>query len=281
MTTPLTKEEILRLYPSSYSGHLPHLTGPEELQNPNRRLSIFKRLIHTIKGYIRYLIEWLKGMKIKRSLYKKLTKSSRVLDVGCGSGEFLYNIKEDRGVQPYGVELSKPAAQRGVKLFGIDIFNGELTDAPLEPKSFDLITAWWSLEHIPDPETLIKRMKSLLKDDGNMIIGIPNSKSMNAWIFKDRWYHLDCPRHLHLWNIPAIKTLIERNGLKITDIFFDKTPWGLLGSLQYLFYQNNFSEKHKNRITRNFILYLVALPWTIFVGLLRLSDIMIVYCKKQ
>lgn len=269
------------MYPSSYSAHNPYALETEAINTHNRNLPNLKWLIQSAGRCTAYLRDWLKGTKIKSFIYRGLCESSKVLDIGCGTGEFLYGLKVDKGVQAYGVEVSKSAAQRGTQLYEIEIFNGELADAPLKPKTFDLITAWWSLEHIPDPEEVIATMKKLLKDEGNIIIGIPNSRSINAWIFKNRWYHLDCPRHLHLWRIFTIRMLLKRNGLKITTIVFDKTPWGLLGSLQYLSYQNNYSEKHKNRIAKNFILYILTLPWTILVGLLRLSDIMIIYCKKR
>lgn len=281
MATPIKKEDIAKLYPVSYSAHNPYAVESDVIKIRNQSKPYFKKFMQTCKRYVIHFRDWLKGTTIKRFVYRKLDENSLVLDVGCGTGEFLFGLKDKKGVQAYGVETSDAAAQKGSNLFEIEIFNGELADAPLSPNSFDLITAWWSLEHIPDPEETIVLMKKLLKDEGNMIIGIPNAKSFNAWIFKDRWYHLDCPRHLHLWNIHAINMLLKRNGLKIKSIVFDKTPWGLLGSLQYLIYQNNYSEKHRNRITRNFIMYILFLPWTILVGLLRLSDIMIIYCKKK
>lgn len=281
LATPVKKEDIAYFYPDSYSAHHPYVCRTEVINNGNRYSSKLKRLIQITKGHISQLRDWLKGTKIKRFIYRDLSEYSRVLDVGCGTGEFLYGLKVDKKVQAYGIEVSKSAAKRGSALYELEIFNGELSDAPFKSKSFDLITAWWSLEHIPDPEEVIIKMKQLLRDEGNIIIGIPNSKSINAWIFQDCWYHLDCPRHLHLWNISAISMLLKRNGLKITSMVFDKTPWGLLGSLQYLIYQNNYSKRYKDKITRNYILYILALPWAILVGLLKLSDIMVIYCKKE
>lgn len=281
IVTPIKKEDISTFYPTSYGPHK-SLDNEKEIANIRNGDSHFLRWLNrNAKRFVIILNHWLKGTKIKRKIYRNLNSSSMVLDVGCGSGKFLSNLRSEKGVQVYGVEISKAAVKRGTRIYGLDIIHGELMDAPFSPKSFDLITAWFSLEHMPDPEKEITAMKKLLKDNGNIIIGLPNSKSLNAWLFKDRWYHLDCPRHLHLWNTTSVNKLLGRHGLEITSIVFDKTPWGLLGSLQYLLYQNNYLEDRRNKISRNRILYILTLPWTILMGLLRLSDIMIVYCKNK
>lgn len=278
---PINKEDISTFYPALYGPHK-SLENEKEVANiRNENSHFFRWLNRNVKRFLISLNHSLKETKIKRTIYQGLNNSSMVLDVGCGVGKFLSNLRSEKGVQVYGVEISEVAVERGKKLYGLDIIHGELVDAPFSPKSFDLITAWFSLEHMPDPEKEIAIMKKMLKDNGNIIIGLPNSKSLNAWLFKDRWYHLDCPRHLHLWNTTSLNKLLGKYGLEITSIVFDKTPWGLLGSLQYLLYQNNYLEDKRNKILRNRILYILALPLTILMGLLRLCDIMIVYCKNK
>lgn len=281
IVTPIKKEDLSTFYPASYSPHQP-LENEKELTNIHNEQPHFLRwLKQKIKWFITGLNNWLKGTKIKRAIYQHLNNSSMVLDVGCGTGKFLSKLRSEKGVQVHGAEISEAAVERGKELYGLNIIHGELVDAPFSPKSFDLITAWFSLEHMPDPEKEVAVMKKLLKDNGNIVIGLPNSKSLNAWLFKDRWYHLDCPRHLHLWNKTSVNKLLEKCGLRITSIVFDKTPWGLLGSLQYLLYQNNYLEGRRNKISKNRMLYLLTLPWTILIGLMRLSDIMTIYCKNK
>jgi len=279
-TAHFTPEDISRFYPSNYDAH--HITEETEITDSAKKESGYHHWRRFIIRWIRnHLVNRLKGIRIKRFIYKKLNSSSKVLDVGCGVGQFLYHLKSEKGAQVFGIEISENAYKIGRDIYKLDIFHGELADAPFKSKAFDLITAWWSLEHMLNPENNIKKMRDMLKDEGHLIIGVPNSKSINAFVFKDRWYHLDCPRHLHLWNISAMNELLRRCGLNIQKIIFDKTPWGFLGSLQYVFFQNNYVPKHKDKILRNRVLYLLALPWTLLVGLIKLSDIMVIYCIKE
>ena len=227
------------------------------------------------------LLKKLTNVKIIDSIYTQLNEHSRILDVGCGTGAFLNSVKIDKGCQVHGVDISETAVTQAKSSFGLDLFKGDITELPLPDAYFDIITAWWYLEHIYNPNTAIKKISSLLKIDGYCIIGIPNSKSFNSKAFKDKWYHLDCPRHLCIWTPDTISRLLDKHGLSTTKIIYDKTPWGLLGSLQYLFFGDNINPKHRNRINQSLLLRILFLPWTILVALLKRSDIMVVYARKN
>ena len=77
-----------------------------------------------------------------------------------------------------------------------------------------------------------------------------------------------------------MKKLLAQHGLTVTRIIYDKTPWGLRGSLQYALYGDNINPKHRNRIRQSLLLWMLLLPWTILVSLLKKSDIIVVYAKK-
>jgi len=220
------------------------------------------------------------NVKIASNIYRSLNQQSRILDVGCGAGAFLNSLRTDKGCEVYGVDISEAALREAKSSFGLDIFKGTITEAPFPAAHFDIITAWWYLEHISDPQTTIAKISSLLKQNGHCIIGVPNSESFNAKHFKDKWYHLDCPRHLCIWTPRAITRLLENHGLVVTRTIYDKTPWGLLGSLQYLLYGDNLNPKYRNRLRHSFLLWVLFSPWTILVSLLKKSDIIVVYAKK-
>lgn len=78
-----------------------------------------------------------------------------------------------------------------------------------------------------------------------------------------------------------MRRLLESHGLTVTRIFHDRSPWGLLGSLQYWRYGSNADPKHRNRIRQSALLWLLLLPATIIVSLLRRSDIIVVYAQKR
>jgi SAM-dependent methyltransferase len=273
MNPQVLPEETGKLYPSDYA---PHSTAAKGTAAGTR--SLYNRLMKT--PVIAHLVKWVTNVKIIDSIYSRLDQNSRILDIGCGAGAFLNRVKSDKGCKVYGIDISEAAVKAAKDSFGLDIFKGTITEAPFEDASFDVITAWWYLEHVPDPCATATRISKLLKPNGHCIIGVPNFDSFNAKRFKDKWYHLDCPRHLCIWTPSAMKRLLEQHGLSVTKIMYDKTPWGLRGSLQYSLFGDNINPKHRNRIRQSLFLWILLLPWTILISLLKKSDIIVVYAIK-
>jgi len=273
MNPQVVPEDTGKLYPSDYA---PHSTAAKGSTAGIR--SLYNRLmkIPTIAQFIR----WVTNVKITNDIYRRLDKNSRILDIGCGAGAFLNRVKTEKGCEVYGIDISEAAVEAAKNTFGLDIFKGTISEAPFEKASFDVITAWWYLEHVPDPQATAARISTFLKPNGYCIIGVPNFNSFNAKVFKDKWYHLDCPRHLCIWTLSAMKRLLEQHCLTVTKTIHDKTPWGLRGSLQYALFGDNINPKHRNTIRRSLLLWMLLLPWTILVSLLKKSDIIIVYAKK-
>ena len=273
MNPQVVPEDIGELYPSDYA---PHSTTAKGSAATIRSLYNQLMKIPVSAQFIR----WVTNVKISNDIYRRLNQNSRVLDIGCGAGAFLNRVKTEKGCEVYGVDISEAAVDAAKNSFGLNIFKGTIVEAPFEKGSFDVVTAWWYLEHVPDPDATAARISSLLKPDGYCIIGVPNFESFNAKGFKDRWYHLDCPRHLCIWTPSAMKRLLEQHDLTVTKIIYDKTPWGLRGSLQYSFFGDNINPKHHNKIRQSLFLWMLLLPWTIIVSLLKKSDIIVVYAKK-
>jgi SAM-dependent methyltransferase len=273
MNPQVVPEDTGKLYPSDYA---PHSTAAKGSAAAIRSLYNWLMKIPVIAQFIR----WVTNVKITNDIYRLLGQNSRILDIGCGAGAFLNRVKTEKDCEVYGIDISEAAVEAAKDSFGLDILKGSIAGAPFEDGSFDVITAWWYLEHIPDPRATAARISSLLKRNGYCIIGVPNFESFNAKVFKNKWYHLDCPRHLCIWTPSAMKRLMEQHGLMVTRIIYDKTPWGLLGSLQYSLFGDNINPKHRNRIRQSFLLWMLLLPWTILVSLLKKSDIIVIYAKK-
>jgi len=274
MNPQVVPEDIERLYPSDYA---PHSTAAKGAAAVIR--SSYNRLMKA--PVISQFIRWVTNVKITNDVYRQLDENSRILDVGCGAGAFLNRVKAEKGCKVYGVDISEAAVETAKNSFGLDIFKGTIAEAPFKDGSFDVITAWWYLEHVPDPHATAAKISSLLKNDGFCIIGVPNYESFNAKVFKDKWYHLDCPRHLCIWTPSSMKRLLEQHNLTVIKIIYDKTPWGLRGSLQYLLFDDNINPKYRNRIRQSLLLWMLLLPWTILVSLLKKSDIIVVHAKKR
>jgi 2-polyprenyl-3-methyl-5-hydroxy-6-metoxy-1,4-benzoquinol methylase len=223
--------------------------------------------------------------KLKRKPFvasscKRLSEQSRVLDVGCGIGNFLYEMRTVTGCQAYGIDISKTAAETARENYGIDVFTGTIMESPSPDNFFDVITAWAYLEHVNNPSAVLLKMSNLLKNDGLCIISIPNFDSLNAKLFKDKWYHLDCPRHLHIYTTRTIAGLFEKSNLSVKKIIYNRSSKGVLGSLQYCIYGDNYSHNHRNRVKRSSLLRKIVSPWARIAALMKQSDIMFICAEK-
>ena len=118
------------------------------------------------------------------------TSEKSVLDIGAGTGDFLALAKQKKwkisGVEP-NLKARNLAKEKGV------ILHDSLEDVE---NQFGIITLWHVLEHLPNLESQIKTIKSLLHQDGSLIIAVPNFKSFDASYYKEFWAAYDVPRHL-------------------------------------------------------------------------------------
>lgn len=157
----------------------------------------------------------------------KRSGEGKVLDIGCGDGTFLLGMPP--GWRLFGYDPS-PHAQRLLASRGsirpFDIFN------PSGAEKFDLITFWQSLEHISDPVTVLGRARELISDNGTIFISVPNIKSMQARMFKGRWFHLDPARHAVHYSLESLSTLLKRCGLTIEKAETFSLEYGVFGWLQ-------------------------------------------------
>lgn len=185
------------------------------------------------KGILPYCYQLIK----KYSLQKKLklinrlhAKKGSILDIGAGTGEFLKQA-ENNDWEIHGIEPNEKARELANKK-GVFLTKeiGKLTN-----KKFDVITLWHVLEHLPNLDEEVKKIESLLKPDGTLIIAVPNYKSYDAHFYKEYWAAYDVPRHLWHFSKESMKKLFPKN-LKLISIkpmIFDS------------FYVSLLSEKYK------------------------------------
>jgi 2-polyprenyl-3-methyl-5-hydroxy-6-metoxy-1,4-benzoquinol methylase len=119
----------------------------------------------------------------------------RVLDVGCGRG-LLLRVFRNRAWQVQGTELSAQAARYAREVVKIPVEIGRLETIGFADNSFDAVTMWHVLEHIPDPRVLMLEVRRILKPGGVFLVGVPNFGGWEARFCRDKWFHLDVPRHV-------------------------------------------------------------------------------------
>lgn len=100
-----------------------------------------------------------------------------LLDVGCATGSFL-SVAQAKGWRCSGVEVSTFAAAEARQRTGCEVFCGKLEDAPYDGASFDAITMWDLLEHLPDPLVGLETARRLLKPGGFLLVNTPNENSL-------------------------------------------------------------------------------------------------------
>lgn len=257
MNPQLSDESVALFYPNNYAPHKHEANTQSVLKTKH-----YPREVRTI-------------------LTKKPNEQSRLLDVGCGNGKFLFQLKNLIGCSVYGVDVSKLAVKTAKNLYDIEIFEGTVTEAPFENDSFDVITAWSYIEHVNNPLEVLNKLHNLLKLRGDLIIKTPNFNSINRLLFKEKWYHLDCPRHLFLYTPQTISRLLNKTGFIVKKITHETSSKSLLCSLQYYFYDNNYEPKNKNKIKKSFLLKAISSPLTRLNALINMSDIIIITAAKE
>ena len=255
MNPQILFEELSQYYPQDYAPH----HSEQEVQKKKKKTS---------------------SLPLSGEFLRKIGPDTTVLDVGCGSGQFLYRLKETTGCMVQGLDLSENAVQSARQTFNLDVFQGTIDEAPFQDNFFDVITAWSYIEHVNNPHGVIQKMFTLLKPGGYLILKTPNIASFNARFFKEKWYHLDCPRHLFLFSPETLTAMLEKTGVAIHAIDFEKNSKGLLASLQYVFYGNNYDSKTHNRVRRSKLAKAAVSPFAKLLWLIKKSDTMTVYAKK-
>lgn len=156
-----------------------------------------------------------------------------VLDYGCGTGEFLKACQAS-GFKIDGVEPSENARSKSSETNQIKILE---SIHGLDGKTFDIITMWHVLEHIPDFELIIQKLKSKLATEGILFIAVPNHKSFDAQHYKQHWAGFDVPRHLWHFSSNTMKKILSKNNLNLVDI---------CGMKLDAYYVSLLSEKYKS-----------------------------------
>ena len=179
--------ELLFTHPKPSESELSNYYPDENyISHTNQRRSLFDFLYHAVRRV---------SVQRKLRLIKPFQSTQgTLLDVGAGTGFFL-RAAQKKGWTVTGIEPNPSARNLANDKAENSVFD---TDAmrQLPPNSFDVITLWHVLEHLPNLEEEIKLFHKLLKPNGRIVVAVPNYKSFDAFYFKDYWAAYDVPRHL-------------------------------------------------------------------------------------
>ena len=175
------------------------------ISHTNARRNAFELAYHLIRR-----ITLKRKLKLINSFK---TKTKVLLDFGCGTGDFL-EIAFKNKWQVTGIEPNEAARDIANKKVNHTVFETDYLKK-LKPHSFDVITLWHVLEHLPDLEEQISSIKNLLKPEGKLVIAVPNYESYDAKYYSANWAAYDVPRHLWHFSQSGINRLFSKFGFKV------------------------------------------------------------------
>ena len=197
-----------------------------------RKLSSFSKAIWSFRSFlsnykIYSLLEKVKYNSILDWVRRAgISKKTKILDVGCGSGDILNEFHKHGFLNLHGID---PNLDADVNDFGICLFKKSIFETE---SKYDFIMFNHSFEHIWEQHETLERAKELLEKSGVILIRIP---IMNTafHLYKENWVQLDAPRHLYLHSLSSINRLCTQHGLQICQKYFDSSEFQFIGSEQY------------------------------------------------
>jgi len=172
---------------------------------------------NTKKGIVNKMYQTVRNLTLVRkvNLLKKESSGKKLLDIGCGTGEFLNKCQKEN-YDCIGIEPSEEAKDYAEKNYGLKV-KSESYIANINNNSIDIITMWHVLEHVYHLNERINEIDRILKKDGVLIVAVPNYTSYDAQYYKKHWAAYDLPRHLYHFSPKDIKKLFQKHGFKLTQ----------------------------------------------------------------
>lgn len=137
----------------------------------------------------------------------------RVLDVGCAAGYFL-EVAQEAGWQAQGVELSPYMSAYAREERGLNVLTGTLEEVDLPSGAFDIVTMWDVIEHVQDPQQVLKRAHELLKPGGLLVMATGDISGATARIYGEKWSLYAPPGHLFYFSPRTLGQLLRQAGLQ-------------------------------------------------------------------
>ena len=180
--------------------------------------------------------------------------SRYLLDVGCGTGEFVAFVQKN-GWKAVGVEPSEQAAAvaRGR---GLEVHNSSIEEVAAHPEckaNFGVVSLLNVLEHVPDPVKLLCAVKRLLVPGGLVVIQVPNDfnelqLAAAQQLDREPWW-VAIPDHINYFDFPSLGTLLAKNGFQVVYAQSDfPMEWFLLMGDDYVDNAEVGSRCHHKRV---------------------------------
>jgi len=184
-------------------------------------------------------IEWFRRQRAML-MHSLLKGKGRVLDMGCGNGQFLQSLAKLGNYEIHGIEMPGNSAERAKKVKGLHLHEGEINKVKIDTR-FDAITLIHVFEHLVDPAITLDKIDTLLVSNGYLVITVPNICSTQSSLFKGSWFHLDVPRHLFFFETQRFKELMNARGYDLESsgsFSLEHSIWGFFQSLMNVIFKD-------------------------------------------
>ncbi|NLV97504.1 MAG: class I SAM-dependent methyltransferase [Desulfovibrionales bacterium] len=213
-----TLDTIGFYYPDDYGPYL----GTQVIHPKLQKTTVIKKLLKPIAKAI---------LQFNTNCLPTLVTGS-MLEIGCASGSFLHQMA-GQGWKVQGIEFSEKAAHAASQL-GYLVHCGPLETAPQPEAPLDLIVGWMVLEHLHDPISCLKKLREWAKSGAWLVLSVPNAGSFGFTVFKDKWYDLHLPAHLHHFTPQTLEKVLQAGGWKMKKNFHQRVLNNLIASIGYL-----------------------------------------------
>jgi 2-polyprenyl-3-methyl-5-hydroxy-6-metoxy-1,4-benzoquinol methylase len=176
----------------------------------------YVRALSDDPSLLRRLIRRIYTIKMRRFV-ERFHTSGTLLDIGCGTGSFLEEMQMSGKWRLHAVEPTSSAAIYVRERFGIPVINERIELVSLPERTFDVVTMWNVFEHLEDPKLTVQKVYRSLKQDGIVIVAVPNYESISRVVFGRYWCGWDLPRHLFVFPRTTLIWLFKQNGFTVLD----------------------------------------------------------------
>jgi SAM-dependent methyltransferase len=222
-----TLDSLPAAYPDAYGPHHGKRTpsSPRGLLRWSLTNHRGYPLGHRSPNVLRYFLWPLASLALgrRRALgYLPYGGDGRLLDFGCGSGTYVARMVA-AGWRAEGLDLSPEAVREGREA-RLTIHEGTLPGADLAESSYDAITMWHALEHVPSPTVTLRAARSLLAPGGRLLVSVPRLDSLAAGWVGSAWTGLDLPRHLTHFTAKTLRRYLEKARMHVERIHSVRRP---------------------------------------------------------
>lgn len=166
-------------------------------------------------SYTRDVDAYVRTFRRKVPLISCHAAGPRLLDIGCAAGAFLVAMRE-KGYEPHGLELAPAMVRHAREHFGLhEVHQGTLATAPFPKASFDVITMFDVLEHVPDPVGVLQQAREFLRPGGILVLQTQDLTSWLPRVVGSRWHHFKQVEHIFHFNPRTIAEVLTRAGFRI------------------------------------------------------------------